>query len=130
MITTSELVSPTIELMSKLDRRLKPFEDNGALTFVFRPNFPPHKEEEVVEVNAYKDDDNTEYTSANICTSLTANISLNTRKMAILLNHGSFNPVHAHHVAMMQEAKIVFENSGYAVCLGIMAIAPRDRIIH
>ena len=73
VMITSEFVSPTIELMSKLDRRLKPLEDNGALTLIFRPSFPPHKEEEVVEVNAYKDDDNTKCLSANICTSLTAN---------------------------------------------------------
>ena len=45
-----------------------------------------------------------------------------TSGVAILLSHGSFNPVHIHHIGMMKQAKNILESKGYIVVLGIMAI--------
>eukprot|EP00931_Biecheleriopsis_adriatica_P064457 TRINITY_DN39231_c0_g1_i1.p1 TRINITY_DN39231_c0_g1~~TRINITY_DN39231_c0_g1_i1.p1 ORF type:complete len:630 (+),score=150.47 TRINITY_DN39231_c0_g1_i1:59-1948(+) len=43
-------------------------------------------------------------------------------KLAFLLNHGSFNPVHKHHMDMMIQSKKRLEQAGYKVVGGSMAI--------
>jgi len=43
------------------------------------------------------------------------------KSRCILLSHGSFNPVHKHHVEMMVRAKCAAEKAGYVVVKGILA---------
>lgn len=49
-------------------------------------------------------------------------------KLAFLLNHGSFNPVHKHHIDMMVQSKKRLERQGYKVLGGSMAITNADFI--
>mmetsp|Transcript_56327 Transcript_56327/g.89450 ORF Transcript_56327/g.89450 Transcript_56327/m.89450 type:complete len:202 (-) Transcript_56327:81-686(-) len=48
----------------------------------------------------------------------------------ILVNHGSFNPPHRGHVAMMKIAKERLEKDGYRVTGGILAITHGSHIRH
>eukprot|EP00971_Amphidinium_carterae_P049744 980555-Amphidinium_carterae.3 len=50
------------------------------------------------------------------------------RKKAVLVNHGSFNPPHWGHIQMMAKAKLRLEVAGYEVVIGLMAITNRARI--
>lgn len=44
-------------------------------------------------------------------------------RRAYLVNHGSFNPVHRHHLEMMVKAKERLEQAGYEVVAGVLGIA-------
>ena len=44
-------------------------------------------------------------------------------KLAILVSHGCFNPIHRQHVEMMIAAKLRLESEGYKILYGSMAIA-------
>jgi len=50
------------------------------------------------------------------------------QKLAILLIHGSFNPVTKYHIALMEEAKRRAENAGYVVPFGFMCPTSADWI--
>ena len=43
-------------------------------------------------------------------------------KAAIIVCHGSFNPVHHHHIEMMVAAKTRLENEGFTVVKGLMGV--------
>lgn len=47
---------------------------------------------------------------------------------AILVAHGSFNPVHKHHLEMMVHARRRLEEAGYSVLRGFVAITNADRL--
>ena len=51
------------------------------------------------------------------------------KQKVVLINHGSFNPVHSHHVQMMEMAKIKMGNNGYDVVQGYLAIAPQRHLV-
>lgn len=50
------------------------------------------------------------------------------KKRAYLLSHGSFNPVHRHHVEMMVLARKRLEDAGYSVVAGVLAPTCREHI--
>ena len=54
VVITSEIVSPTIELMSKLEIRLTPLENDGTISLAFRPIPPPHQKEEALKIDTTK----------------------------------------------------------------------------
>lgn len=64
---------------------------------------------------------------ASCCVSLTQYVKLkfagDGMKRCVLLSHGSFNPVHKHHVDMMVQAKSIAEKAGYIVVKGVLAPA-------
>ena len=45
VIITSEIVEPTQELISKLNKKAIPLEENGIISIIFRPALLPHHEE-------------------------------------------------------------------------------------
>ena len=47
---------------------------------------------------------------------------------AIIICHGSFNPVHKHHLKMMETAKHCLEANGFEVKYGIMAITAQGAL--
>jgi nicotinic acid mononucleotide adenylyltransferase len=48
---------------------------------------------------------------------------------AVVVCHGSFNPVHLHHVAIMVRARAALEAAGYRVVAGMLAPCHSDRLI-
>lgn len=50
------------------------------------------------------------------------------KPLAVLVNHGSFNPVHEHHIRGMEQAKERLETAGYVVVEGIFAITNSEYI--
>eukprot|EP00931_Biecheleriopsis_adriatica_P050067 TRINITY_DN28981_c0_g2_i1.p1 TRINITY_DN28981_c0_g2~~TRINITY_DN28981_c0_g2_i1.p1 ORF type:complete len:485 (+),score=79.93 TRINITY_DN28981_c0_g2_i1:75-1529(+) len=50
------------------------------------------------------------------------------RRPAFIVSHGSFNPVHRHHLEMMVRARQCLESAGYEVVRGVMAITPTTRL--
>lgn len=50
------------------------------------------------------------------------------RPQAFLLSHGSFNPVHRHHLEMMVQARCRLEAAGFEVVRGYLAITPGSRL--
>ena len=130
VVITSEIVKPTNELMSKLEKKVMLLESNGTISMMFRPMLPPHPEKEASKSDDGKDDDKEDIASSTVVNEVRTTTLPTQNKVAILLNHGSFNPVHAHHVEMMQAAKVKLEDSGYLVKKGLMAITPRDIVAH
>lgn len=51
-----------------------------------------------------------------------------TRPRAFLVNHGSFNPPHLGHVAMMEQAKRRLEDAGFCVTVGVLALTNSGHI--
>eukprot|EP00930_Biecheleria_cincta_P064949 TRINITY_DN5064_c0_g1_i1.p1 TRINITY_DN5064_c0_g1~~TRINITY_DN5064_c0_g1_i1.p1 ORF type:complete len:504 (-),score=86.69 TRINITY_DN5064_c0_g1_i1:323-1774(-) len=51
------------------------------------------------------------------------------RGPAFLVTHGSFNPVHRHHLDMMIYARQRLEAAGFEVIRGIMGITPSSRLV-
>ena len=50
------------------------------------------------------------------------------RKTAVIVVHGSFNPVHQHHIAMMIAAKHRLKTEGYCVFHGLMGITSQEAL--
>ena len=48
--------------------------------------------------------------------------ALSAKTPAIIISHGSFNPVHKQHLKMMETAKHCLEENGFEVRYGVMAI--------
>ena len=51
-----------------------------------------------------------------------------TRPTALLINHGSFNPVHLGHLQMMTDAKAGLEGLGYRIVQGFLELASQTRL--
>mmetsp|Transcript_90005 Transcript_90005/g.178929 ORF Transcript_90005/g.178929 Transcript_90005/m.178929 type:complete len:787 (+) Transcript_90005:50-2410(+) len=47
---------------------------------------------------------------------------------AFLVSHGSFNPVHRHHLEMMEAARQQLEDAGFHVVRGVLGITPASRL--
>ena len=51
-----------------------------------------------------------------------------TTPTAILICHGSFNPIHKQHLEMMQTAKECLEKNGFKVIQGLMGVTPQEKL--
>ena len=56
--------------------------------------------------------------------------ALSNKMPAIIISHGSFNPVHRHHLMMMETAKHCLEENGFEVKYGVMAITAQEKLYH
>lgn len=63
------------------------------------------------------------------CTALERVERTHGRQPAVLMCHGSFNPVHRHHLEMMTAAKDCVEQAGFQVVRGLLAITPQRRLV-
>ena len=50
-------------------------------------------------------------------------------KTAVIIAHGSFNPLHRHHIEMMRSARKRLEDEGYIVTRAVMAITPSSALV-